>query len=231
MTRTTNARIAGFTFLFYFAAGVTNMVLTARATGGATIAAKLASIGQHALQLRLTIVLCLLESVCAIVLAATLYAITRNQDRDLALLAMIFRVAEGLFVADSVGGILRWLWLAAAGATNIPNSASVETLGAYLAQAPEGSLAAIFFAMGSTLFAWLFLRGRMIPGGLAWLGIAASVLLVVVLPLQFAGLLGGAWISFLWIPMIAYEVPLGLWLMIKGVPVSTAGELRSEAKA
>jgi hypothetical protein len=31
--------------------------------------------------------------------------------------------------------------------------------------------------------------------------------------------------------MIAYEIPLGLWLMIKGVPGSTTGELRIEAKA
>src|SRR5260370_23592846 len=37
---------------------------------------------------------------------------------------------------------------------------------------------AIFFAVGSTLFAWLLLRGRMIPVALAQLGVLASVLLV-----------------------------------------------------
>ena len=32
MTRTTNARVAGFTFLLYIAAGVTQMVLFGKAT-------------------------------------------------------------------------------------------------------------------------------------------------------------------------------------------------------
>ena len=42
MTRTTNARIAGFTFLFYIAVAFPAMVLFSRAAGGEGIAAKLA---------------------------------------------------------------------------------------------------------------------------------------------------------------------------------------------
>jgi hypothetical protein len=82
---------------------------------------------------------------------------------------------------------------------------------------------AIFFAVGSTIFSWLLLRGRMIPVLLAWLGVVASALLVVVLPLQVAGLFGGAmsWSSsiawLVWLPMLVYEVLLALWLLIKGV--------------
>jgi hypothetical protein len=82
---------------------------------------------------------------------------------------------------------------------------------------------AIFFALGSTLFCWLLLRGRMIPIVLAWLGVVSSVLLVVVLPLQLAGLFGGSmsWsasISWIvWLPMLVFEVAFALWLIIKGV--------------
>jgi hypothetical protein len=82
---------------------------------------------------------------------------------------------------------------------------------------------AIFFAIGSTIFSWLLLRGRMIPVLLAWLGVVASALLVVILPLQVAGLFGGAmsWSSsitwLVWLPMLVYEVLLALWLLIKGV--------------
>ncbi|HSL19918.1 MAG TPA: hypothetical protein VK886_00155 [Vicinamibacterales bacterium] len=50
-------------------------------------------------------------------LAVTLYAITREQDSDLALLAMICRVAEGIAGMD-VSKTLGLLWLATtAGAT------------------------------------------------------------------------------------------------------------------
>jgi hypothetical protein len=80
---------------------------------------------------------------------------------------------------------------------------------------------AIFFAMGSTLFSYLFLRGRTIPVPLAWLGVVASVLLVVGLPLQLAGFLSGPVTSYLWIPMAAFEVPLSFWLLIKGVRTQT----------
>ena len=92
MTRTTNARIAGFTFLFYIAAGITSMVLFGRATSGEGIAAKLAGIAQHATDLRVVVVLDLLQCFSALVLAVTLYVITREQDPDLAMLGLTCRV-------------------------------------------------------------------------------------------------------------------------------------------
>ena len=78
-------------------------------------------------------------------------------------------------------------------------------------------IGATFFAVGSTLFSYLFLRGRIIPVPLAWLGVIASVLLVVGLPLQLAGFLNGPITSLMWIPMALFEVPLALWLLIRGV--------------
>ena len=47
MTRTTNARIAGFTYLFYIAVAFPSMILSSRATGGEGTAERLASIAQH----------------------------------------------------------------------------------------------------------------------------------------------------------------------------------------
>ena len=76
-------------------------------------------------------------------------------------------------------------------------------------------------ALGSTFFSWLLLRGRMIPTALAWLGVVASVLLVVALPLQLGGVLRGAVTQFMWLPMAAFEIPLGFWLIIKGVREDT----------
>jgi hypothetical protein len=55
----------------------------------------------------------------------------------------------------------------------------------------------------------------MIPVALAWLGVLASVLLVVGLPLQVAGVLRESLTMYL--PMLAFEISLGLWLLIKGV--------------
>jgi hypothetical protein len=217
MTHTTNARIAGFTFLFYIAAGIASLVLFSRATDGQEVTAKLASIAQHVIELRLTIVLGLLQAVCAIVLAVTLYAITRDQDSDLAMLALIFRIGEGLLNAISTRATLELLWLGASTGPKAPDAVTLQALSSYLLDGPDWNMSAILFAMGSTLFSYLFLRGRTIPVPLAWLGLVASVILTVGLPLQLAGFLRGSVASYMWIPMAAFEVPLAFWLLIKGV--------------
>ena len=216
MTRTTNARIAGVTFLVYIAAGITSMVLYARATEGEGVAAQLATIAQHETDVRVTILLNLLMNLSALVLGVTLYAITREQDRDLSMLAMTCRVAEGIAGMD-VSGTLGLLWLASATDATALDAGSSSALAAFfLKMAKTMGASATFFAIGSTLFSWLFLRSRMIPVALAWLGVFASILLVVLLPLQLAGLVGGPITSVMWLPMLVFEVALALWLIVKG---------------
>ena len=218
MTRTTNARVAGFTLLFYIAIGVTSLVLFGRATGGEGIAAKLAGIAQHAPEVRLVVVLELLQCFSALVLGVTLWAITREQDPDLAMMGLACRVGEGLIAAGSMPKTLGLLWLAAG--TDAPAAGGAQALAAYLLRG-NVALTATFFAVGSALFAWLLLRGRRIPSPLAGLGLAASVLLVVGLPLQLAGFFRGPAPALMWLPMLAFEVPLALWLLFKGVAEPT----------
>ena len=216
MTCTTNSRIAGFTFLFYIAVAFPSMILFGRATSGEGITAKFASIAQHATDVRVAVVLTLLGCFSALVLAVTLYAITREVDPDLAMLALTCRVAEGVISGISISEMLGLLWLATATGANAPDPGAAHALGAYLLRG-DMAVTATFFAVGSTLFSYLFLRGRIIPVALAWLGVLASVLLVVALPLQIAGVLGGSITQLMYLPMLAFEIPLGLWLLIKGV--------------
>lgn len=214
MTRRTNASIAGFTFLFYIAVAFPAMVLLDRATAGAGIAAQVAGMAQHATAVRVAVALSLLGCFAALVLAVTLWAITREQDPDLAMLALICRVAEGVSGAVSLPAILGLLSIATATGSAAPDAAT-EALMAFVVH--PTSLAAVFFAVGSTLFSWLLLRGRMIPVALAWLGVVASVLVVVGLPLQAVGVVGSVVGWLMWMPMLVFEVWLALWLLIKGV--------------
>ncbi len=219
MTRRTNAGIAGFTFLFYMAVAYPSLVLLQKATGGPDVAAKLANIAQHAADVRLAALLSLLGCLSALVLAVTLYAITRDQDPDLALLGLTCRVGEGAVGAASLPGTLQLLWLGTA-AKSASDAGPLNTLGAYLlADSGLGTIPAFLFVVGSTVFAYLLLRGRIVPTPLAWLGIVASLLAVVGVPLQILDILPGFLSRLLWMPMLAYEVPLGLWLLIKGAAV------------
>lgn len=220
MTRTTNARIAGFAFLFYIAVGVTQMVLGAAVSAPGT-AARLALMAQHASRVRVEILLTLLTSMTALTLAVALYAITRDEDRELAILALCCRVGEGMLgaIAPMITLGLLWLGTSTEAGTPVRDPPATLVLAGFLRQLGGWNTitAATLFAIGSTIFSWLLLRGRMIPRSLAWLGVVASVLLVILLPLELAGVVGGPITKVAWLPMAVFEIPLGLWLLIKGV--------------
>src|SRR2546426_704904 len=147
MTRTTNARVAGFTFLSYIALGIPVMVLFGRATNAEGIAAQLAGIAQHASDVRVAVVLSLLTGFAALVLGVSLYAITRDEDPDLAMLALACRVGEGVLGAIPVA-TLGLLWLATARGADAPDAAGADALGAFLLKVGgwKTTVGATFFA-------------------------------------------------------------------------------------
>ena len=225
MTRRTNARLAGFMFLFYIATGIAGMALFAPATSGQGTAAKLASVAQHATLTRLAAVYSLVMMMNPFILGVALYALTRDYDRDLALLALTCRITEGVIAVMSAVAKRALLSVATAAAgTTGPDAAAANALGCALlnVQGLTTLLGATVFAIGSTLFSYLFLRARTIPVSLGWLGVLASVLLVVGLPLQIAGFIEGPVTLLMWIPMAVFEVVFALWLLIKGVAAQPA---------
>lgn len=220
MTRTTNARIAGFTYLLYTAVGISSEVLMHRATNAEGDAAKLARIASHATDVRIAIVLTLLECFSALVLAVTLYGITRDEDHELAMMGLVSRVAEGVIGSAAIPGYWGLVWLAnggaAAGAMDITTTTALRTF--LLMPGPNVPVGAVFFAVGSTIFSYLLLRGRMVPVALAWLGVLASALLAVTLPLQLAGFSTGPLTGYYqWLPALVFQLLLAPWLLIKGV--------------
>jgi Domain of unknown function (DUF4386) len=222
MTRTTSARIAGFTYLFYAVIGACLELLMHQARGVSVgdDAAKLVRIGQYATNVRLAVLITLLECFSALVLAVTLYGITRVQDHELAMLALVCRVVEGVLGTLRIPNYLGLLWLAkAGGAPGAPDIPTTNALGAFLLMpVPSVPISTIFFAVGSTIFSYLLLRGRMVPVSIAWLGVISLGLLVLLLPLQLAGFSTGPLTGYYqWLPALVFQVVLGLWLLIKGV--------------
>ena len=228
MTLRTNARIAGITFLLYIVTGIVGLILFNRASGGAETAAQLASIARHETLVRLSALLAMLQFLYPVVLAVTIYALTRDVDRDLALIAVGCRFAEGVISAMATDARLELIRVARASAATADESAvaAANALGALLL-GRDVPVAAICFVLGSTIYCWLFLRGRIIPVALAWLGVLSSVVLLVALLVQLAGFLHGPPTYFVWIPMALFEVVVALWLIVRGVrpvaPSSASG--------
>lgn len=216
MTRRTNARVAGVTFLFYIAVALTSMMLDTRSTSGDTILARLTTLAQHTTEARLGIVFGLLSGLSAVVLAVTLRAITRDQDPDIATVGFAFRLGEGLmgFLPIPTLGLL---WLAANRPEGTLAPVAVDSIGMFLLQLGnwQVTIASLLFAIGSTAFAWLLLRGRIVPAWIAWPGLAGSALIAAALVARMVGI-GGVWLPVLWGVLLVYEVALAIWLIVKG---------------
>jgi len=224
MTLRANARLAGLAFLLNFVTGIGRAVLFNQVSAGDGAVARLASIALHATLVRVTALLLLLEFLYQAVLAVTLYALTRDQDRDLALLAAGCRLTEGVIAAIATGSRLDLLAVATASRTATgADAAAARALGATLMNGTAGP-AALCFALSNLIFASLFLRARSIPVWLAWLGAVASILGLVEFTLEMLGFLHGPETFVPWIPMALFEVILALWLLIKGVSVRSSRE-------
>lgn len=215
MTRSQNARVAGFAFLFYIAVGLSQMVVGRGVNAGGDVPAKLASLVSHAARVETNAFLGLVTAFTALVLAAALYGLTRDEDTDLAILALSCRIGEGLLGAVPSIVSLTLLSLASSAITDAAGTATVATA-LFRVRTLSTLVGSLFFAVGSTLFAWLMLKGNVVPRILAWLGVVSSLLLVVALPLQLVGLLHGAITQLIWVPEAAFEIPVGLWLLITG---------------
>lgn len=223
MTRSTNARIAGAAYLVYIGVAFPDMLLLNRATSGAGVAAKLANVAQHTTAMRIAIVLTLLSAFCAFALAVTMFAVTRDEDRDVAMLGLVCRVGEGVLGALPLT-TLGLLWLATATGPRAPDAATQAALAPFLLELGRWKtiVGSLLFATGSTAFSYLLLRGRMVPVWLAWLGVLGSALLVVLLPAQLAGLVGSPVTDAMWLPVAVFEIVLAVWLIAKGVPEARA---------
>ena len=217
MTLRTNARVAGFAFLLYIALGVATMVLGAQIPGGTGAAERLTELASHESLVRLNMFLGFVTALIALTLGVALHAITRGEDRDIALLALLCRVGEGLSILVPMMATMGLLWFASGNSemSGTPEAVAIAGL-LFKLKAWNVTVAATFFAVGSTLFSWLMLRGRLIPVSLAWLGVLASLLLVVVLSLQMLTGSNGMAMVF-WAPMGVFEIVLGVWLIVRGV--------------
>ena len=156
-----------------------------------------------------------------IVLVWALYVVLRQVNRNLALLAVLFRLAENaVLCAATVNAVIALRLLKGADYLKTFEPAQLQSMArlALNAQGYTMMVGFILLGLGSTLFAYLFLKSGYIPKALAVLGIFASLLLalvtlsVIIFP-ALGSVLGLSYMA----PMFFYEVGLGLWLIFKGI--------------
>jgi hypothetical protein len=162
----------------------------------------------------------LVGSVFTVLLAMGLYGTLKRIGKNLALLALLFRLVEAaLFGVQSIANFVVLGLYDGSDSMNAFDAKQLAVLTNLSSAAGSTGfdVAAIFFSIGSILFFYLFLKSNYIPKALSALGLVGSVLVTMVcfaslvLP-QYAGAL-----QFGWLPVAISEILVGLWLLIKGI--------------
>jgi hypothetical protein len=214
MTRSTSARVAGAAYLLYIGVAFPAMSIGARMMRGDTAAAKLATLAGNVGLARAEIILSLAAGLCAFALAISLHAFTRDEDRDIARLGMLCRFGEGLIAFPVT--TLTMLWLLDGGSAALGDQSHVLVLWLAKLAGWQQTYGAYLFALGSTAFCFLLLRGRMIPTWLGWVGLIGSAILVVALPMRFIGAIQRPYSDIVWIPIAVFEIVVAVWFLWTG---------------
>jgi len=218
------ARVAGFAFLSAMAIVVlANYVIypfRLIVPGDAVETAR--NIMAHERLFRINITCNLIYVVNVVVLLAALYVILKPVNRNLALVAafcrLVFALLWGLAALNGLGA-LRLLGDAAY--LGVFEADQLQTLArlhlganfdAYYVGLP-------FWGLASTVCSYLWFKSRYIPRALAAFGVISSAWCVIcafafiVFP-NFDATVNAYWFD---VPMVIFEMALGLWLLFKGL--------------
>jgi hypothetical protein len=212
-------------YLAVLALDIAGLVIASAVSGSGSFAEVSQRIVASETLYRIALCLSLGGSLATVMLAVGLYVTVRPADPNLAIMALLFRVAEatiggaGLALAFSVLQIRL-----ATGHSNAFDSGQLGALADLLSHGdPSTHVGAIFFCFGSTVFFYVFLKSGYIPRLMAAWGVFASVVYAAA---WFFGLIfpegPGAVMAVASVPILIAEVSTGLWLLIAGIRVGEA---------
>ena len=217
------AKLAGLMYLLTNAAATFAQLTSGRLIASQNPVATAENINASLALFRLTLAAELLTIVGTIALFLGLYVVLREINRNLALLATFWRLAENCIL----------------GGMTFLSFAAIEIVsgGRYMQDADMSQLQVLMYALlrvhlygfqvgflflglGSALFSYLWFKSGYIPRWIAVWGMAASaimavVALIVIVYPPFYGMVTMAYMA----PMGLYEIGLGLWLLIRGIKI------------
>jgi hypothetical protein len=217
-SRRPRGRYLGVAYLVVFVGSALSGALWPPLSSGIT-AEKLASVGENTTSLRWASVIELfITSVGIVVLATLLYMVLRHQDRLLSRVALGWWIAEAVTLAMSTVGAFLLIPVAEeyaeAGAGAAPHLLGLaDVLVRFDRVAWEIHM--VFFAVGGLVWYVLMYQSRCVP---RWLSVWGFLAVSLGLVSTFALFAADADLFYLGFPTGLFEVVLGVWLIVRGVP-------------
>jgi len=220
------ARVAGFMFLFSFIVPTLNWVLVlSKFIDAGNVMATAENIMANEFQFRIGISIELIMSVGLIVLGLALYTILKPVNKNLALLALLWKLVEASLAAAVV--LVSFVALQALNGDAHVTAFTPEQLrvpvGLILnAHTAAYSIPMVFLGLDMMVFSYLFFISKYIPRILAGFGILSFALIFIhALMFMLAPEYATVPINqvIFWAPSGLFEIMIGIWLLVKGVNV------------
>jgi hypothetical protein len=157
-----------------------------------------------------------------VVLIWALYVLLKPVNRNLALLAVFFRLVETTIACVAI--IISYVamqFVSDADHSKAFDTNQIQSLSVlHVTYALSFVVVAIFLGLGSTIFNYLLFKSRYIPKALAAWGIFASLLLLMSqFPIIIFPAIEKIIIPACYGPIAIDEIALGFWLLIKGANI------------
>src|SRR2546428_4085346 len=180
------ARFAGVMYLLVDALDIGGVVILARVSGSGDFLATSHSIAASETLYRIGVCCGLAGILSTILLAAGLYVTVKPVDANLAMTALLFRLAEsaiaGMAIVLAFATLEIYLEAGRNSAFDTNQLAALADVSSRISVAPTGVatvVSVIFFSVGSAIFFYLFLRSAYIPRILAAGGLIASLFCLI----------------------------------------------------
>ena len=173
------------------------------------------NIANNALQMRASIVVTMITAIGIVMLGALLFVTLKKQNMNIALVALGLYLIEAALLAASRIAVFSLLRISQESVI-AGHPAYLQTLGNLFYESAEFGdwLHMLPFALGATLFYYLFFKSGYIPRALSLFGLIAALLALIGTP--FA-LLGYDVPIVVFLPNLPFELTIGVWLMVKGI--------------
>ncbi|HEY3516290.1 MAG TPA: DUF4386 domain-containing protein, partial [Gammaproteobacteria bacterium] len=152
-------------------------------------------------------------SAATIAMAWSFYELLKPAARGLALLALLFRVAESALYG--VAAIFSLLVLSGdPPSTPGPDQAALAL--AARARFASGYVGTVYFCAGSAIFFYLLFKGRFIPRTISGLGLLATAVVLAATLVRMAAPQLAGYVAFSDPLLLLAETATGAWLVVRG---------------
>jgi len=219
------ARVVGCLYMFIIIIGIINGIfIDSNLIVSGNDSETVNNILANELLFRIGILSILVMYAGVVILSWALYVLLKNVNRNLALLALLFRSGEAILGAVTmVISFIILLLINGEADTEVLETGKLDNLvGAFLNVRTAGlDIVLLFVGLGGTIFCYLFLISMYVPKILAFWGIFTYLSMIV---LALISILFPNHPAMLEIVLYSlgglFELVFGFWLLIKGVKLN-----------